>query len=134
MPRYKVTLIERVIEADDTTFEIEAASPADAAYAALVAVPDDTDADGARCIVLPDGQAGSLEPREVAHSEVIAKVRDITDDTPLGVFGYSLIFNPDIDETHALCELLQRAVLDTAYPECHEVSRRLLAYLRAQCA
>ncbi|MBO1326201.1 hypothetical protein K2X14_14580 [Acetobacter sp. TBRC 12305] len=134
MPRYKVTLIERVIEADDTTFEIEAASPADAAYVALAAVPDDTDADGARCIVLPDGQAGSLEPREVTHSEVTAEVRAIADDTPLGVFGYSLIFDPGIEETHALCELLERAILDTAYPECIEASRRLLAYLRAQCA
>lgn len=132
MPRYRVTLVERVIEADEIAFGIEAETPAAAARIALAAIPDKTDADGTRWIVLPDGQEGGLRPREVAHSEVTAEISDYEDDADLGRFGHSIVFDPAIEDTHALCRLLERAVLDTAHPECVEASRRLLAYLRAQ--
>ncbi|WP_061487343.1 MULTISPECIES: hypothetical protein [Acetobacter] len=134
MPFFDVTLIERVVTADEVTFSVAAASAEAAARLVLAAVPDDTEPNGVRRVRLPDGQEGGLEPEEVTHGEITARVSFAGVDECCGEFGPSSFYDPGIVEARALRRVLERAILDTTYPEGHAVSQRLLLWLREQGA
>ncbi|WP_061507326.1 hypothetical protein, partial [Acetobacter malorum] len=96
MPFFDVTLIERVVTSDEVTFRVAAASAEAAARLVLAAVPDDTEPNGVRRVRLPDGQEGGLEPEEVTHGEITARVSFAGVDECCGEFGPSSFYDPGI--------------------------------------
>jgi len=129
MPRFDVTIVERLILRDQAILSIEACNAETAARIVLSGVSDDTSG-GFRTITLPDGTTASLDPDTVEDTDILAEVRASGSEDLILTCGASDFFRTDRDMRRDLDGILARAILDTRYPESHDAARRLRVWLK----
>lgn len=129
MPDFRVTLVERLFEADAGDFRITATDAEAAARIVLNAVPDSVDSDGIRTTILPDGQEVDLEVEEVVHGEIVAMVHDAATGVLQGQFGFSLVFSPGREAAAVLARVMDRVLADDGERDTHAACMVLRRYL-----
>jgi len=75
MTRFRMRLVEQLIEEDSGDFTVEADTPAQAAAILLQAHDTARDADR-NLVTLPDGQARNIEPNDVVGNRVFCLLLD----------------------------------------------------------
>jgi hypothetical protein len=73
--RYRMLLVEQLIEEDSGEFLVEAASPGAAAAILHRAFDQARDRDS-NIVTLPDGQAHHIEPTDIMHSRIYCILLD----------------------------------------------------------
>jgi len=121
MPRFDVTIVERLILRDQAILPIEACNAETAARIVLSGVFDDTSG-GFRTITLPDGTTASLDTDTVEDTDILAEVRAPNSEDLILICGASDFLRTDRDMRRHLDGILARAILDTRYPESHDAA------------
>jgi|GEM_PF-3181623 len=129
MPRFDVTIVERLILRDQATLSIEACDAETAARIVLSGVSDVTSG-GVRAVTLPDGTTASLDPETVEDTDIVAEVRAPGSEDLILTCGASDFLRTDRDMRRDLDGILARAILDTRHPESHDAARRLRLWLK----
>lgn len=91
MPKYRMLLVEELVESDSAEFSVDADTPETASAILIDAHARARDRDS-NTVSLPDGQAHRIEPDNVVRSRVFCvplddegnEVREISDDFPAG--------------------------------------------------
>jgi len=111
MPRFDVTIVERLIMMDQVTLSLEACNAETAARIVLSGVSDETSG-GVRTVTLPDGTTASLDPDTVEDTDILAEIRASGSEDLLLTCGASNFLRTDRDMRRDLDGILARAILD----------------------
>ncbi|MGB5083341.1 MAG: hypothetical protein WBO09_01775 [Methylocystis silviterrae] len=75
MPKYRILLVEELVESDCAEFDVTASTP-EAAAAILIGAHDQAREDCSSWVSLPDGQRRHIEPDNVVRTRVFCVLLD----------------------------------------------------------
>lgn len=75
MPKFRMLLVEEIVECDCAEFDVEASSP-EAAAAILTEAHDRAREDCSSWVSLPDGQRRHIEPDNIVRTRVFCVLLD----------------------------------------------------------